>query len=326
METRAAMKSRSSRWSRDPVLTDGKPAVARLTERDLQVLTVLARYRYLPSNDIHALVGGNFTALTARLNLLSRRPNLFLNRPTRQRENASANHCHLVYELDERGVAALRGRAAPAPMKAAHRNFAHELMICRIMASIELGVRDDSSVRFISWAEILANPHTPAATRASDRPASIPVSFDFRGERLTTEVRADAAPFGLERRRDGERTFLFFPGIEVDCGTEPITASDSERSSIYKKFVAYRAIAEQAIYRSHFGFPNFFVPFVCSDAARLASMMKLLERITEGKGSRMFLFKEYPAFSSFGPPPPATGHMLTEPWQRVGFRPLCLHL
>jgi hypothetical protein len=323
MESRATTKSRNSRWSRNPVLTDGKPTVARLTERDLQILGVLARYRYLPSNDIHALVGGNFTALTARLNLLSRRPNLFLNRPTRQRENASANHCHLVYELDERG-AALRGRAAPAPTKAAHRNFAHELMVCRIMASIELGVRADSSVRFISWAEIRANPHTPAATRASDRSASIPVSFEFRGERLTTEVRADAAPFGLERRQNGERTFLFFPGIEVDCGTEPITASDSERSSIYKKFIAYRAIAQQAIHRSHFGFPNFFVPFICSDRARLMSMMKLLERITEGKGSRMFLFKYYPTFSSFDPPPPANGHVLTDPWQRVGFPPLCM--
>jgi hypothetical protein len=317
---------RRSRWNRDPVVLDGRPAIARLTERDFAIFDLLARYRYLPSNDIHALVGGNFTALTARLNLLSRRPNLFLNRPTRQRENASANHCHLVYELDERGAAALRGRGVSVPTKAAHRNFAHELMICRIMASIELGVRADPSVRFISWAEIRANAHTPAATRASDRPASIPVSFEFRGERLITEVRADAAPFGLERRQNGQRTFLFFPGIEVDCGSEPITASDSERSSIYKKFLAYRAIAEQAIYRSHFGFPNFFVPFVCSDGARLASMMKLLERVTEGKGSRMFLFKEYPAFSSFGPPPPANGHVLTEPWQRVSFPPFCLHL
>jgi Replication-relaxation len=325
MSTRAATKLRSSRWSRDPVITGGKPTVARLTERDFQIFSVLARYRYLPSNDIHALVGGNSTALAARLNLLSRRPNLFLNRPTRQRENASANHCHLVYELDERGAAALRARGAAVPPKAAHRNFAHELMICRIMASIDLGVRADPAIRFISWAEILANGHTPAATRASDRPASIPVSFEFRGERLTTEVRADAAPFGLERRRNGERTFLFFPGIEVDCGSEPITASDSERSSIFKKFVAYRAIAEQAIYRSHFGFPNFFVPFVCSDGVRLTSMMKLLERITEGKGSRMFLFKEYPAFSSFNPPPPANGHVLIEPWQRVGFPPLSLH-
>lgn len=33
-------------------------------------------------------------------------------------------------------------------------------------------------------------------------------------------------------------------------------------------------------------------------------MMKLLERIIEGKGSRIFLFRHYPAFNSFDPPPP----------------------
>ena len=43
----------------------------------------------------------------------------------------------------------------------------------------------------------------------------------------------------------GSRSFLFFPGIEADCGTEPLDGSDADRSSIAKKFAAYRAIAEQ---------------------------------------------------------------------------------
>ena len=73
---------------------------------------------------------------------------------------------------------------------------------------------------------------------------------------------ADARPFGLERDHRRPRSYLFFPGIEADCGTEPLDASDFERSSIAKKFAAYIAIAEQGIYRSHFGFPNFFVPLI----------------------------------------------------------------
>jgi hypothetical protein len=316
---------RTSRWNRDPVVISGRPAVARLTERDFAIFDLLARYRYLPSNDIHAFVGGNFTALTARLNLLSRRPNLFLARPSQQRESASANHSHLIYELDERALAALRGRGVVLPLRTRQRNFAHELLICRALASIELGAVADPSVRLITWSEILKSDNIPAATRGSERPASIPISFEFRGERLTTEVRADGNPFGFLRQADGQRTYLFFPGVEVDCGSEPLTAADLERSSIHKKFVAYRAIAEQAVYRSHFGFPNFFVPFICTDASRLTSMMELLARLTDGRGSKMFLFKRYPAFHSPDPPPPASGHMLTEPWQRVGFPPLCLH-
>ncbi len=56
----------------------------------------------------------------------------------------------------------------------------------------------------------------------------------------------------------------------------------------------------------------------------MQSMMQLLEKITEGRGSKMFLFKTFPAFTSFEKPPPPTGHMLTEPWHRVGYSPLFL--
>ncbi len=45
---------------------------------------------------------------------------------------------------------------------------------------------------------------------------------------------------------EGTRSYLFFPGIEADCGTEPVEANGPERSSIAKKFAAYLAIAEQA--------------------------------------------------------------------------------
>ena len=53
-------------------------------------------------------------------------------------------------------------------------------------------------------------------------------------------------------------------------------------------------------------------------------MMQLLDRLTGGRGSKMLLFKTFPSFTSPDKPPPANGHMLTAPWQRVGFPPLCL--
>ena len=137
-------------------------------------------------------------------------------------------------------------------------------------------------------------------------------------------ITADAQPFGLERVIDGKRSYLFFPGIEADCATEPLDASDVDRSSIVKKFAAYIAVAEQRIYHSHFGFPNFFVPIITSANTRMQSMMRLLEKITDGRGSKMFLFKTFPAFTSYEKPPAPTGHILTEPWHRVGYSPLFL--
>lgn len=287
-------KSRNSRWTRDPINDDGHAVAVCPTDRDVEIFKLLTRYRYLPSDYIHAFVGGNMKALSRRLNCLSRKPNLYLARPHQQRDNADANYRRLIYELDERGSRVLRERGLAFLPKSYHRNFAHELMVAQIMASVELGTKENKNIRHITWPEILASQKTPKAIRDSHTATSIPVSFSVHGECYSIAVTADACPFGLERTIDGKRTYLFFPGIEADCATEPIEASGFARSSIYKKFAAYIAIAEQSIYRSHFGFPNFFVPIITTTAARVHSMMRLLEKITEGRGSKLFLFKTFP--------------------------------
>ncbi len=260
MDAETYTLQRNSRWTRDPVVDDGKTVVAYPTERDIEIFKLLARYRYLPSDYIHAFIGGNAKALTRRLNLLSRKPNLYLARPHQQRESASANHRPLIYELDERGVRVLRERGAAPPPKSYHRNFAHELMVAEITASIELGTRQRGNVRLIPWQEILLSEHTPRSTRESANPASMPVTFSLRGEQHTVNLTADAEPFGLERSINRERSYLFFPGIEADCGTEPLDASDADRSSIAKKFAAYTAIAEQGDLSLAFRLPQLFRP------------------------------------------------------------------
>jgi hypothetical protein len=325
MEVPASKQKRNSRWSRDPVIgRDGVAVAVYPTERDIEIFKPFARFRYLPADYIHAFVGGSLKALSHRLNLLSRKPNLYLARPSQQRQCADANYRPLIYELDERGVRALRERGITVSPNSQRRNFLHELLIAQITASLELGTRERSGVRLIDWNAILANAHTPAAARASAMPTAISVTYSFRGQSRTERIIADAQPFGLERTIDDKRSYLFFPGIEADCGTEPIDAGDPERSSIAKKFCAYLAIVEQGLHGNHFGFPNFFVPFVTTSPARMQSMMELLDRLTDGQGSKIFLFKTLPSFTSAERPPAATGHMLTVPWQRVGFPPLCL--
>src|SRR5579862_2772383 len=323
MDAISQKRGRNSRWSRDPVVArDGAAVAVHPTERDIEIFALLVRFRYLPADYIHAFVGGSAKALTHRLNLLSRKPNLYLSRPHQQRHNAEANHRPLIYQLDERGSRALRERGLPCPPKSYHHNFAHELMVTLITASIELGVRDNPNITLITWPEILANPNTPSATRASATPATMRVTYSLRGETRTDEINPDARPFGLKRVIEGQPSYLFFPGIEADCGTEPVDAVDTERSSVVKKFAAYAAIAEQGIHRSHFGFPNFFVPFITGTAARQRTMMEVLDRLTDRRGSKIFLFKTFPTFASLEKPPAPSGHMLTEPWQRVCFPPL----
>src|ERR1700721_2074251 len=107
-------KTRNSRWSRDPVIgRSGAPRAVYPTERDIEIFELLARFRYLPSDYIHAFVGGNEKALSHRLNLLSRKPNVYVSRPHQQRQSADANYRRLVYQLDERGARLLREHGLP---------------------------------------------------------------------------------------------------------------------------------------------------------------------------------------------------------------------
>jgi hypothetical protein len=316
--------TRNSRWDREPALdSGGRPRIARITERDIEMFKLLARYRYLPLDDLHAFVGGSLKGLSHHINVLSRKPNLFVNRPYQQQNNVAANHRRLVYELDDKGIAILHERGHPHIAKTYHRNFVHELMACRVMVSFELGVRSVSSTRLITWQEILASEKTPATTRDLPQPTHIPVTFEFQRERRSMNICADAQPFGIERAVASKRLYFFFPGIEADCGTEPIQSYDFDRTSIYRKFRAYQAIAEQQLYASHFGFPNFFVPIITTTTVRMQSMIRLLDKMTQGQGSKMFLFKSFPQRASAEQTPRPPGHMFTDPWQRAGHPPLC---
>ena len=119
--------------------------------------------------------------------------------------------------------------------------------------------------------------------------------------RSISEARRKLADL-IELARQGEEVVIIKDSKPVAALT-PIDASDFQRSSLFKKFVLYLEVEAQGIYRSHFGLPNLYVPIVTTNAVRLASMMRLLERITGGAGSKTILFKTFPAFTSPGRPP-----------------------
>jgi Replication-relaxation len=316
-------KSRLSRWVRDPVRDElGKPTIATLTQRDIDIFKLLSRYPYLPFTDIHAFIGGGKESLSKRINLLYRRPNLYLDRPHQQRI-ADANYRSMIYELDDKGRQVLADRGLPHVPKKYHRNFAHELMACRIMLSFELGVRANKHLRLIHWPEIIAKM-SPTAQNA-DEPHAIPVTFHSHGKTHSKHIKADWKPFGIERIEGGKSFYCFFPGIEADTGTEPVESTEF-RSDISQKFAAYLAVCKDRIHQSHYGLPGqgFFIPFITGSKTRMENMMTLFSRMTNGKGHPSFVFKTFPPITSFQKPPPPSGDMLTTPWLRVGYPPLKL--
>ena len=279
--------AKNSRWTRDPTLENGKPVRVYLTERDVEIFKLLARYKYLPADYIHAFVGGYYNHFIQRLGLLQRKPNLYIHRPPAQRENASANYRTLIYELDDRGANYLRERNIDFSLRKGTRNFAHELMACQIAASLELGARATTAVTFTQQAQV-------------------PISFPFVRKGNRESIVPDWPPFMLGNR--------FFLGFEADCGTEPINASDYERSSIQKKFIAYLNVLEQQTYRTICRANHVYIPFVTTTRVRMESMLALLEHLEPGPHAKYFLFKHIPSFTSFDKPKPPDGHMLVEPW------------
>lgn len=310
-------RARNSRWDREPKLSDkGTPVVARLTEDDIAIFKVLGRYRYLPTDYLAALTGRSLPALQARLEILCRKPNCYINRPHQQRGNADANTRRLIYELDDKGADELRKRGLIYSRKKYLHNFAHELMACTIAASFEIGAKTCPSVQIMWWHQLMDSPQMPAATKQLTNPQVLLYSGDGRQD----EVASDWRPFVIERNYES-RSFIFVFGFEADCGTEPIDTADFERSAIRNKLVAYLTALQHDVPRQRYGATTFMVPFITTTEARMRSMMALLESLHAGPLGKRFLFKHVPSFTSFEKPAPAAGHMLTEPWHRAGFDP-----
>jgi Replication-relaxation len=234
----------------------------------------------------------------------------------------------LVYELDAKGEQLLRQQGlvqsdSPLLQKGragACRQFAHDLMICDCIASMELGMREDPGLRFISWQEIIAK--APETTRALHNPFEIPVSISHTFSNSKGTQRADIkivpdALFGLEYTSNGQMSYRFF-ALEADRNQMPVARSNLRQSSYLKKILAYRAIAAQNIYKAHLGIPNFLVLNVITNERHMSSIMALLDEMTAKHGSQMFLFKSISTLGDFRIAPTPTSHILIAPWKRVG--------
>ncbi len=130
-----------------------------ITSRDIEIFRALARYRYLRSTYLHAFAGGaSETRFKERLGDLFHEG--FVDRPALQWRFAHARHMPVVYEIGahaKRVLAEYGGSEEPARTflsEAVHRQFAHSVMICECLASIEIATRTVRGLRFIPWPEI----------------------------------------------------------------------------------------------------------------------------------------------------------------------------
>jgi hypothetical protein len=307
-----------TRWER------GEAHPLRITPRDLDYLYALFLHGPLPANMLHAIVAPTVKQqrTTDRLKLLERNPNALVDRPPQQRHAYNANYRHLTYAISRKGMQALRDfdRLTPQTIEwyrritANRKHYQHETMAAYLTGSIDLGARHDRSLRFIPWHDILARPRCPESTRYADNPFEMPYTLDGKRQTLIPD-----GLFGIEYVTRGEYAFF---ALEADRHTEPIESNDLRRSSYVRKLHAYRQVIRDSVYQKHFGIPNLQVLNVTVSDLHLGNIMAHLQRLaaTGGKiaGTRPFLFKSVSSLNPYVNKPPATAHVLSAPWQRVG--------
>lgn len=298
-----------------------------LTVRDLEILSALARYRYLRSSHLYALVGGRSRRrFVERLGLLYHEGG-YVNRPARQWQVINARYMPAVYELTDAGERVLieHGHAASwSPLLHRGRGagilFQHELMVSDILSSIEIGVHGRSDLRFVSWQEILDK--APDTTRNLPQPFDIPATISHklagRIETCARPIKPDAV-FGLEYRSEEKKSYRFF-ALEADRANEPVYRGTLELSSYLRKLLQYCDVLRRRAYRSHLGIPNLQVLTVTTAEPHMRAIMACLGALTEGQGQPDLLFYPMPSLASLERAPPPTPFILDASWARVGCR------
>lgn len=286
-----------------------------VTDKVLDILCLLARYKYLRSSSIHALLPHR-----SKDGLLRTLRRMFdaglIQKPIEQRRGYNNLYAPDIYMLDrdgeqtllERGmspkaVTRLYRQATDGPIK----NFAHAMMICDTLASIEAGARD----RLIPWTEIVARTDHPEPMKLK---CSLSFAFGQRTEKMETAIVPDGL-FGV-RYPDGKAAFF-----ALECEHfNPIEPTTLGRSSFLKKLLAYRDIIRRQEYKTQLAIPNLRVLVVAPTPTRIQHMIELTERLV-GE-SNLFLFQSVPVQEELMKAPPPFPELFTTEWLRAGHPPI----
>ncbi|MEM7296389.1 MAG: hypothetical protein AAF330_07195 [Pseudomonadota bacterium] len=246
----------------------------RITTATLEILDLLARYRYLRKSFLDGLLPGRSKQGMNRTLQRMVKAGLIA-KPRSQFRGYNSLYCCFVYEITPRGWDLLRDREIAhvtnlirARQDAPVKQFAHAMMICDALASIEIGVKA-AGHDFIPLGAILE--------RTTDKhPLKLPCRVQGREDKL--------APDGLFGVRRNGRAYFY--ALEAEHYNPVWPSQDLRRASFRKKAIAYDHIARVRPYRDRLKIPNLHFLFVFPSAARAQTALGHAER-SMGK-SRFF--------------------------------------
>jgi hypothetical protein len=277
----------------------GNPPPFQLTDRDLDILRAVARYRFLDSGQIRQLIPGSEKNIDRRLKGLFE--HAYLDRPECQYDfyRPGGGSSPAVYALADKGARVLshhdglesgpRVSWAQKNRKAGRPFLEHTLAISEFAVGLSAAVAASPAVDLCDGPALLAR--LPATAREAAKPYRLSVPVVFKSSRHTIGIEPDYA-FSLGFPAAGRRAYFL---VEIDRGTMPVERSDITQSSMLRKFLAYGAMWRSKLHTQSFAWRNFRVLVVTGNPERAENMRDVLQRHVGGGGSPLFWFADAPA-------------------------------
>ena len=260
-----------------------------VTERDEEIIRIVARHRFIRSDQIVRLLKAADPA-TSEQNVVRRLQRLFhgnfLGRVQIESDRGKPGSQPIIFILGNKGIDLLAAkygfRRSSADWTTKARTAAdlyveHALEVTDFMVALALACRRRGHLQVMYFDEIMREL-APAETRQSKNPYSWPVPV-----RPTARWRGRRAPktfyaipdriFGLRRLDlpEGKNRKFFF--LEADRGTMPVVRPDLDKSSLLRKLILYGFTHEDELARRYYGLPNFRVLTVVPTRQRITTII-----------------------------------------------------
>ena len=294
----STVQQRKPRFRRVPV------SGFSLTDRDVEIIKLVAHHRFMRSTHIQDLLAGSSQqGVLRRLELLFHGG--YLSRPLSQLDwyRAGGGSRPLVYTLGNAGINLLAEqfgfrRAAvdwTAKARTAKRpEIEHALEITDVMIALEMACRRRGNLRVLYLDDILTTV-APAKTRDNPKPYFWPVPVNWRGKEVVIHPIPDKI-FGIEAvdQPEGRNRKWFF--LEADRGTMPVVRLDLTKTSFLRKLLAYGQTYHLDLHTQIYGFTNMRLLTVTNGRERIEGIQGAHREHTWKLCSpKVFLFVDRPS-------------------------------
>lgn len=267
----------------------------RLTQRDIDILHHVARFRFLSSRQVATLVGEG-GRVSRRLQSLFH--NGYLDRPRAQLlYYGEAGSERMIYGLGQEG-AKLLGRIEESDIgdlrwsqknrEAKQLFIKHTVAVADVLIGLDRICGSQTRLRFVDESELLQ--HAPEATQRMRNPTKVSARVTFKGRGYEMALVPDAAFSLVETEGEARRQYNFF--LELDTGTMPLVrkaaslTGPNRQTSVFAKLLTYGQAHADRQMRERLGWSSFKV-LVVTTAARKAALDAIVSEQLDAASRRI---------------------------------------